>query len=113
MSEKYLPLGSVVLLKGAKKRVMVIGFMCTSNETGDKIFDYMGCLYPEGVINSQHSLMFNHDQIERIDNVGFSDVEEKSFKNKLNDLVVRAQADNSSEGTGVSVEIPAINSENQ
>ena len=84
--EKYLPLGSVVLLKEAKKRVMVIGFMVSANETSDKVFDYMGCLYPEGVLSSEQSLVFNHDQIDKIFYLGYSDNEEKEFKDKLNKL---------------------------
>ena len=65
-SEKYLPLGSVVLLKNGKKRVMVVGFVATAKEIEGKVYDYMGCLYPEGVISSEHSLMFDHEQIDKI-----------------------------------------------
>ena len=84
--EKYLPLGSIVLLKGAKKRIMVIGFMASANETGDKVFDYMGCIYPEGVLSSEQSLVFNHEQIDQIYYMGYSDAEEKDFKDKLKKL---------------------------
>lgn len=84
--EKYLPIGSIVLLKGAKKRIMIIGFMASSNETKDKVFDYMGCIYPEGVISSDQSLVFNHDQIDKIYYIGYSDKEEKEFSMKLNEL---------------------------
>lgn len=86
--EKYLPLGSIVLLKGAKKRIMIIGFMASAKETGDKVFDYMGCIYPEGVLSSDQSLVFNHDQIDQIYYMGYSDVEEKDFKDKLKKLEV-------------------------
>ena len=84
--EKYLPIGSIVLLKGAKKRIMIIGFMASSNETKDKVFDYMGCIYPEGVISSDQSLVFNHDQIDKIYYIGYSDKEEKEFSMKLNEF---------------------------
>lgn len=84
--EKYLPLGSLVLLKGAKKKVMVIGFMASSNETEDKVFDYMGCMYPEGVLSSDQTLVFNHEQIDQIYYMGYSDEEEKNFKNKIKEL---------------------------
>jgi len=85
--EKYLPIGSVVLLKGAKKRIMVIGFAAQSKETGDKIFDYMGCLYPEGILSSEQNLLFDHDQIDKIFYMGYSDEEEKELKNKLNEVM--------------------------
>lgn len=85
--EKYLPLGSVVILKEAKKRVMIIGFMASTNEVENKVFDYMGCLYPEGVLSSEQTLVFNHEQIDKIFYMGYSDSEEKDFKDKLNSLV--------------------------
>ena len=49
--EKYLPMGSVVLLKDAKKRIMITGF-CLETEDG-KMYDYTGCLYPEGYVSSE------------------------------------------------------------
>lgn len=36
--EKYLPIGSVVLLKNAKKRIMITGFVAKGKETGDEVF---------------------------------------------------------------------------
>lgn len=80
--EKYLPLGSVVLLKGGKKRLMITGFYITTNEN-DKVYDYTGCLYPEGMLTSESNCVFNHDQIERIFCLGYSDEEEKKFKEEL------------------------------
>ena len=82
--EKYLPLGSVVMLKGGTKRIMITGFCCLNN---DKMFDYTGCLYPEGYISADRILLFNHDQIERIYVIGYSDDEEKQFKQTLKQLV--------------------------
>lgn len=82
--KKYLPIGSVVLLEKASKRVMITGFCAKGKEQGDKIFDYIGCLYPEGILNTEQNLLFNHDQIEKIFAIGFSDEEEKLFKERLN-----------------------------
>lgn len=87
MEEKFLPVGSVVLLKGGKKRVMVIGFCAMSKENEGKIFDYSGCLYPEGLIASNQTCLFNHDQIEKVFFKGFVDNEETEFKNKLNSVI--------------------------
>ena len=83
MNEKYLPIGSVVLLKNATKRLMVTGFLVSSKEFPEKVFDYSGCLYPEGIITSEQTALFDHEQIEKIYATGFSDLEEKSFKAKL------------------------------
>lgn len=85
--EKYLPIGTVVLLKEGKKRVMITGFCTIPKEDSSKIFDYNGCLYPEGILSSEQSLLFNHDQIVKIFHLGLSDDEEKEFKKKLNAFI--------------------------
>ena len=82
--EKYLPIGSVVIMKGGKKRVMVVGYLAKTAEFGDKIFDYVGCLYPEGLVSSKLNLMFNHEDIERVYAIGYSDDEQKKFMGVLN-----------------------------
>ena len=89
--EKYLPIGSVVLLKEAKKRVMVTGFVAQSQETGNKVFDYMGCLYPEGIISSEQNLLFNHDQIDKIFYLGYSDEEWIEVHSKLKEVADEMQ----------------------
>ena len=80
---KFLPIGTVVLLKGAKKRLMITGFCSFDEEKKDKAYDYTGCLYPEGIITSKQMALFNHSQIEKVFYLGYSDNEEKEFKQKL------------------------------
>ena len=89
--EKYLPIGTVVLLNGAQKRIMIIGFMASANDSKDKVYDYMGCLYPMGVLSSDQTLVFNHDQIDKIYYMGYTDKEEKEFKNNLQKLLDETQ----------------------
>ncbi len=85
--EKYLPIGTVVMLKGGKKRVMITGFCSISDNDKTKVFDYSGCLYPEGFLSSNQTLLFNHDQIDKVFYLGLSDDEEKEFKQKLNAMI--------------------------
>ena len=82
--EKFLPIGTVVLLKDGQKRVMITGF-CTSSESGDnsKMYDYSACLYPEGIVKSDEILLFNHEQISKIFYIGLRDNEEIEFKQNL------------------------------
>ncbi len=94
--EKYLPIGTVVLLKDAKKRVMITGFVAKGKETGDKMFDYMGCLYPEGVISSEQNLLFDHGQIDKIYYIGYVDNEWKETETKLKDIVSKMENENKS-----------------
>ena len=86
-TSKLLSIGSVVLLKGGTKRVMVIGYYTMAQNDQSKMFDYSGCMYPEGVISSDQTLLFNHDQIEKVVFNGFKDEEEVTFKQKLGQLV--------------------------
>ena len=81
--EKYLPLGSIVLLNGGKHRVMVTGFCCMASEDTSKVYDYVGCLYPEGFISVDKNILFDHDQIYKVYYMGLSDNEEKEFKKNL------------------------------
>lgn len=85
--EKYLPIGTVVMLNGGKKRVMITGFCCISDDDKSKIYDYSGCLFPEGFITSEKNLLFNHNQINQIYHLGLVDEEEKKFKEKLNLMI--------------------------
>lgn len=80
---KYLPLGSVILLKGAKKKLMITGFATIDMNKKDKVYDYCGCLYPEGVISTEQNILFDHQDIEKIFCLGFSDEEQKDFSEKL------------------------------
>lgn len=84
MYDKFLPIGTVVLLKGGTKRVMITGFCVISD---NKVFDYTGCLYPEGYIFKDKILVFNHNQIDKIYYMGLSDDEEKKFKQALPSLI--------------------------
>jgi hypothetical protein len=122
MKEKYLPIGTVVLLKGGKKRAMITGFCSVAQENQDKIYDYSGCVYPEGYLSSNQVCLFDHDQIEKIFFVGFEDEEEKSFKEKLNTIVANLEAESAAdaeattpapESLSETLEEPVVNTETE
>ena len=87
MIEKYLPIGTVVMLHNATKRLMITGFCAMTDENKNKMFDYTGILYPEGVLNSEQTILFDHDQIDKVFFIGFVDEEEKGFKALLKEFV--------------------------
>ena len=91
-NEKFLPVGTVVRLKGASKSLMITGF-CSVSGTDQKMYDYCACLYPEGAVSSEINLLFNHEQIETIFFKGFVSEEEISFKQKLNEMVAKRSVD--------------------
>ncbi len=86
--EKYLPIGTIVLLKDAEKRLMITGFLPvdTENEKNER-YDYCGCPYPEGVYTMEEILLFNHDDIYKVFYLGYSDDEEVEFKKRLEEAL--------------------------
>lgn len=89
MREKFLPIGSVVLLKGGTKKAMITGFCSIAEEDKTKVYDYSGCVYPEGYLNSNQICLFDHNQIEEIFFIGYEDEEEKDFKKELAEIVIQ------------------------
>jgi len=82
-SRDLLPIGSVVLLTESTKRVMIVGLK-QRQENDEKVWDYSGCLYPEGIIDPDRLFLFNHDQIEVLFFMGFQDGEGMEFMINLN-----------------------------
>ena len=62
--EELLPIGSVVLLQDGVKKIMITGYMAVNQEDEQKIYDYSGCIYPEGLLSSDQCLLFFHNQIK-------------------------------------------------
>ena len=78
MENNFLPVGSVVLLKDAKRPVVIIGFSVI--EKGErKVWDYLGCAYPVGVVGTDKNLLFQSKQIEKIISKGYEDEECKKY----------------------------------
>lgn len=93
IGEKFLPVGTVVLLKGGKKELMIISYcIVPSGEAYDKngkvtventMFDYGGCVYPEGMLSSDQIYAFNHDQIEKVLHKGYETDKQKEISKIL------------------------------
>jgi len=81
--KRFLPVGSVVLLKDSTKRVMIIGVKQVQEDGTE--WDYSGCLYPEGVQNTEDLFIFNEDQIDLLFFIGFQDNEGLSFLEALSE----------------------------
>lgn len=83
--KKYLPIGSVVLLKESQKRIMIVGVKQKQVDS-DKVWDYSACLYPEGILDPEKLFLFDNEQIERLYFVGLQDGEGLAFMEKLSKL---------------------------
>ena len=92
MYEELLPIGSVVLLTGGNKRVMICGRI--QAKAGDNtVYDYSACYFPEGIVDPESMFFFNRDAIDTIFFIGCQDQEELMFReevlSKLGELEVR------------------------
>lgn len=83
MIKDLLPIGSVVMLKNAKKPLMIFGIKQLASEKPDEEFDYIGVLYPEGNIGLQFQYLFNHADIEEILFTGYETDERQKFLEDL------------------------------
>ena len=79
---ELLPIGSIVLLEGAEKKLMIFGVGQTLEENKD--FDYIGVVYPEGNMGEGSQFLFNHSDIEEIVFRGYEDEERDNFLEMLN-----------------------------
>lgn len=83
--KELLPIGSVVLLKNGKKKVMIFGVKQMDNATG-KEYDYISVLYPEGNMGEAGQYLFNHSEVEQVFFKGYEDAEREEFIEKLNEF---------------------------
>ncbi len=82
MYENLLPIGSVVLLSGARTKLMITGRLVTDDKM-EKVYDYVGCVYPIGITASDEQIFFDDDAIERLYFIGFQDEEELAFREEV------------------------------
>lgn len=80
--DKYLPIGSVVLLEGGAQPVMIFA-RAVVVETGETK-DYTAVLYPQGYLGDDYIFSFNHESIEEVLFLGYISEEEV----KVNDYLI-------------------------
>ena len=93
---RFLPIGTVVLLKGGKRELMIVSYcVMPSGEVYDKsgkvdnvpqgqIYDYGACFYPDGMVQSDQIFAFNHEQIARVCFKGYESDNQKELSYVLN-----------------------------
>lgn len=83
MKDKFLPIGSIVLLKGATKRLMITGYCSAVPDNPTKSYDYVASLFPEGNLAGEQVALFDHEQIGTIVHAGLEDDEFKKLNEEL------------------------------
>lgn len=82
--DKFLPIGTICSIKSSNKKIMITGFFSTEYSGNIKMFDYSGCDYPEGLLLSNKTCSFNHQDIEKVDHLGYYSLEHQKFNDLLN-----------------------------
>ena len=83
MKEKYLPLGTVCTIKGNTNKIMIVGFLSLDYNGNLNVYDYKGCIYPKGLFSSSGTISFNHNDIEKVDFMGYESDLHKSLNDSL------------------------------
>lgn len=93
MKDKFLPIGSICTIKRSNRKVMIIGFFSIDYAESVKLYDYIGCVYPEGVLSSTR-ICFNHSDIISLDYIGYKNSDFELFNQKLKSQQVDEQVQN-------------------
>lgn len=81
MKKGLLPIGTVVMLEGGTKKVMITGYYSKANGE-NKIYQYNGCIFPEGFIENVFCL-FDHNRIKEIFYKGLENEEYEKYINNM------------------------------
>ena len=81
----YLSLGSIIILKGSVRKVMIIsrGLVTVLNDS-PVFFDYGAVTYPEGLVGEQ-ILYCNHKDVVKVVHEGYSDEDDKMMIDNINE----------------------------
>ena len=66
----YLPIGSVVTLRGGSQPLMIYGRKQINTENNTE-WDYIACMYPEGSLGDEYTVFFDHEDIQNLLFKGF------------------------------------------
>ncbi len=77
MEERILPIGSIVTI--ANTDLMIISYVKKGKLIEGKPYDYMCCVYPQGM--GPDSIFITKNQIEKVKFIGYQDGIFSKFKN--------------------------------
>lgn len=80
---KFYPIGTVVILKGGNRPLMIYGRK-QMQVTSGMMWDYVACLYPEGNITDKYTFFFQQEEIEKVLHMGYNSPYEEKMQKLLN-----------------------------
>lgn len=93
-AERFLPIGTVVTLNNGTKKVMIYTYCVYPTDKvyskGQEVprkkemYEYGGCLYPEGMVDPSLVCAFNHSDIKKINHLGLLTNEQVEYSDRLN-----------------------------
>lgn len=86
-----LPVGSIVVLRGGTKKLMIFGIRQIDEANDEKEYDYAGVPYPEGNVGADGHFLFDHSDIESVVFRGYEDEERTEFLKILEDYYKKAE----------------------
>ena len=63
---KYYPIGTVVVLKNGTWPLMIYGRQQITKKNPAILYDHVGCRYPQGFIDKDYIVFFQHNDIDKI-----------------------------------------------
>ena len=74
-SEKYLPIGTLVKIDSLEMKVMIIGYASVDKKN----------------MTSERNILFDHNEIKEVFELGYSDEEQINWNNKMKSLLTKEQ----------------------
>lgn len=82
MEKQLLQIGSVVSLKGATRKLMIIGVIVHDTQS-NTIYDYIGEPFPEGYIDAETMFLFQHEDIQEVHFFGYVNAEAQAYRSQM------------------------------
>lgn len=90
----FLPLGTVVVLNGSIKKVMIaqraVYVPVNEDETDIKYLEYGAVLYPEGLVDGQ-LVYFNSEDVYKVIAVGYTDADDELLVEEINEALEKVE----------------------
>ena len=80
---KYYPIGTVVVLKEGTWPLMIYARQQTQKRKADIVYDYVGCLYPQGYMDENYIVFFQHRDIDKVLHQGMYSIAENKMEQLL------------------------------
>ena len=92
--KKLLPIGSVVLLKNGRKKLVVMGILQAKTQKDGTVkgYDYLGVPYPEGYVGPESGLLFHHEDIQEMVFTGYQNRERELLVEGMQEILEQADA---------------------